>query len=82
MLTTPCTRRDRGEGRRQKHRVSGTSDETADAKAVNEHIVDELAACEQLSDHVQIGSDRPGCIEHGLVRTRREEPSAGLTPPT
>lgn len=46
-----------------------TSDQAANPQPVHKDIVNEFAACEQLSDHVQVGSDCSGCIEHGLDHT-------------
>lgn len=39
-----------------------TSYETANSQPVNKNIVKELAACKELSYHIQIGSDRSGCV--------------------
>lgn len=39
-----------------------TSYETANSQPVNKNIVKELAACKEFSYHIQIGSDRSGCV--------------------
>lgn len=41
---------------------SCTSNQAAYSQPVHKHIVKQLAACEQLSDHIQVGSDPPGSI--------------------
>lgn len=46
-----------------------TSYKAANSQPVNKHIVNQLAACKQFSYHIQIGSDRSGCIQHGLDTT-------------
>lgn len=38
-----------------------TSDETRNSQTVNEGIVELVATCKELSYHVQIGPDCPGC---------------------
>ena len=43
-----------------------TAHEAADPKAVDEDVVESLAAREELSDHIQVGAHRPGSGQHGL----------------
>ena len=39
-----------------------TSYKAANSQPVYKHIVNELVSCKQFSYHIQIGSDRSGCI--------------------